>query len=130
MKKKVSALETAAAGGEAVKVKAGRKAATPEQKEAAAKARALEKEKAKNMRPEVFVQYQGGEVGVDALVEIGPGKALSGFAKKTVPETPVCAVETAADVEGLAEALRREVEKKDAEREAKLQAAVQKAKGE
>ena len=69
MKKKVSALETAAAGGEAVKVKAGRKAATPEQKEAAAKARALEKEKAKNMRPEVFVQYQGGEVGVDALVE-------------------------------------------------------------
>lgn len=69
MKKKVSALETAAAGGEAVKVKAGRKAATPEQKEAAAKARALEKEKAKNMRPEVFVQYQGGEVSVDALAE-------------------------------------------------------------
>lgn len=69
MKKKVSALETAAAGGEAVKAKTGRRAATPEEKEAAAKARALEKEKAKNMRPEVFVQYQGGEVSVDALAE-------------------------------------------------------------
>ncbi len=64
---------------------------------------------------------------VDALVEIGPGKALSGFAKKTVPDTPVCAVETAADVEGLAEALRRTAEKKEAEKEARTQAAVRKA---
>ena len=38
---------------------------------------------------------------VDAFVEIGPGKALSGFVRKTVPEMPVFAVETAADVEGL-----------------------------
>lgn len=65
-----------------------------------------------------------------SLVEIGPGKALSGFAKKTVPETPVCAVETAADVEGLADALQKAVEKKEAEREARLQTAIQKAKGE
>ena len=71
-----------------------------------------------------------GPIGVDALVEIGPGKALSGFAKKTVPETPVCAVETAADVEGLAEALRKEIEKKEAEQDARLQAAIEKAKGE
>ena len=71
-----------------------------------------------------------GPIGVDALVEIGPGKALSGFAKKTVPEMPVCAVETAGDVEALAEALRKEIEKKEAEREAKLQSAIQKAKGE
>lgn len=40
-------------------------------------------------------------MGLDALVEIGPGKALSGFVKKTVPELPVYAVETAADVEAL-----------------------------
>ena len=44
-------------------------------------------------------------LGLDALVEIGPGKALSGFVKKTVPGFPVCAVETAADVEALPETL-------------------------
>ena len=40
-------------------------------------------------------------MGLDALVEIGPGKALSGFVKKTVPGFPVHAVETARDVEAL-----------------------------
>ena len=44
--------------------------------------------------------------GVDALVEIGPGKALSGFVRKTVPEMPIYAVETVADVEKLLEALQ------------------------
>lgn len=44
-------------------------------------------------------------MGMDALVEIGPGKALSGFVRKTVPGLPVLAVETVADVEGLAEKL-------------------------
>ena len=38
---------------------------------------------------------------VDAVVEIGPGKALAGFVRKTVPELPVCSVETVADVESL-----------------------------
>lgn len=55
--------------GESTKPKTGRKAMSPEEKEAAAKARALEKEKAQNMRPEIFVQYQGGETSMDALVE-------------------------------------------------------------
>ena len=55
MKKKA---ETAAAvSAEVVKPKPGRKAMSPEEKEAAAKARALEKEKAQNMRPEIFVLY-------------------------------------------------------------------------
>ena len=45
-------------------------------------------------------------MGLDALVEIGPGKALSGFVKKTVPALPVYAVETAADVEQLTETIK------------------------
>ena len=43
---------------------------------------------------------------VKALVEIGPGKALSGFVKKTVPEMPVYAVETVADVENLVQLVK------------------------
>ena len=45
-------------------------------------------------------------MGLDALVEIGPGKALSGFVKKTVPELSVYAVETAAELEQLTETLK------------------------
>lgn len=48
-------------------------------------------------------------MGADALVEIGPGKALSGFVKKTVPEMPVHAVETVEDVETLAELIKENV---------------------
>ena len=59
----------AAVSTEGTKPKPGRKAMSLEEKEAAAKVRALEKEKAQNMRPEIFVQYQGGETGMDALVE-------------------------------------------------------------
>lgn len=71
-----------------------------------------------------------GPIGVDALVEIGPGKALSGFARKTVPETAVCAVETAADVEGLEKALSQAIAQKEQEKEAKTKAAVERAKQE
>lgn len=38
---------------------------------------------------------------VDAVIEIGPGTALSGFVRKTVPELPVFAVETAEEMEAL-----------------------------
>ena len=39
-------------------------------------------------------------------MEIGPGKALSGFVKKTVPDVSVYAVETAADVEALTQLVK------------------------
>lgn len=46
------------------------------------------------------------ELGADAVVEIGPGKALSGFVRKTVPGLPVFAVETAAEAKCLPELLK------------------------
>lgn len=67
MRKKADA--AAAVSGESTKPKTGRKAMSPEEKEAAAKAQALEKERAQNIRPEIFVQYQGGETNMDVLVE-------------------------------------------------------------
>lgn len=51
------------------KKRPGRQPMTAEEKAAAAKARAAEKEKADNLRPELFVQYQGGEVDMASLVE-------------------------------------------------------------
>ena len=47
-------------------------------------------------------------LGVDTIVEIGPGKALSGFVKKTVPAIKTCAVETCADIDALCEELKGE----------------------
>lgn len=46
------------------------------------------------------------ELGVDTIVEIGPGKALSGFVKKTAPAIKTYAVETCADLDALAAALK------------------------
>lgn len=40
-------------------------------------------------------------LGVDAMVELGPGKALSSFVKKTLPGFPVFSVETAEEAEKL-----------------------------
>ncbi len=51
------------------KKKAGRKAMSPEEKVAAAKVRAAEKEKASSLKPELIVQYQGSEIDLDKLVE-------------------------------------------------------------
>ena len=45
-------------------------------------------------------------LGMDALIEIGPGRVLSGFVKKTTPQLPVYAVETAEDVEQLTQLLK------------------------
>ena len=49
--------------------KPGRQPMTQEEKTAAAKARAEEKAKADNLKPEVFVQFQESDTAVDALVE-------------------------------------------------------------
>ena len=35
-----------------------------------------------------------GELGVDHILEVGPGNALSGFVKKTLPGVVCTAVET------------------------------------
>lgn len=51
------------------KKKPGRRPMSAKEKAAAAKLRAAEKEKAANMKPEIVVQYQGGETDVAALVE-------------------------------------------------------------
>jgi len=52
-----------------LKKKPGRQPMTPEEKEAAAKARAAEKEKAAHLTPEVLIQYQDTETDIAALVE-------------------------------------------------------------
>ena len=52
-----------------VKKRGGRKPMTETEKEIAAKARAQEKIKAENMKPEFIVQYQGTDVDLAALAE-------------------------------------------------------------
>jgi [acyl-carrier-protein] S-malonyltransferase len=62
----------------------------------------------KQVQSSVFMEdtiREMARMGVDAIVEIGPGKALSGFVRKTVPGLSVFAVETVADVQGLPEKL-------------------------
>lgn len=54
---------------ETEKKRPGRKPMTEAQKAAAAKARAEEKAKAANMRPEVYVQYQDSESEMFALID-------------------------------------------------------------
>lgn len=46
------------------------------------------------------------EAGVDTFLEIGPGKALSGFVKKTCPGAAVYSISTAADLESFREVLQ------------------------
>ena len=68
MRAKKEAINNAAAEPE-VKKKSGRKPMTAAEKEAAAKARAQEKAKAENLKPEFIVQYQGTDVDLAALAE-------------------------------------------------------------
>lgn len=65
--------------------KPGRKAMTPKEKEAAAKARAAEKAKADQMKPELIMQYQGADMDLGVLTEAA--KADFRAQKKRTPIT-------------------------------------------
>lgn len=73
-----------AAAEPAAKRKGGRKPMTPEEKAAAAKARAESKAKADSLKPTVVVQFQGSEVDLDALVE-----AAKADFRQTKKRTPI-----------------------------------------
>ena len=49
-----------------------------------------------------------GELGVDHILEVGPGSALSGFVKKTLPGVACAAVETPDQLEAVLTAWRNE----------------------
>lgn len=69
MRKKTSSGETINSEEPNAKKKPGRKPMTPEEREAAAKLRAAEKEKADNLKPVLILQYQGADVDMAALAE-------------------------------------------------------------
>ncbi len=49
--------------------------------------------------------YELEKMGVDTIIEVGPGKTIAGFVRKTVPSIRVIGVSTPEDVESLAEKL-------------------------
>ena len=48
------------------------------------------------------------DAGIDTIVEVGPGKALSGFVKKTAPQIRTIPVETAQQLEDAVTLLKKE----------------------
>ena len=54
------------------------------------------------------VLLDGDIVGIDTVVEIGPGKALSGLFKKTAPAIKTYHIDTAADFHSVVSALKGE----------------------
>jgi len=69
MRKKTNNDQVATPADPTIKRKPGRQPMTPEQREEAAKARAAEKERADNLKPEFFLQYQGCDTDMSVLVE-------------------------------------------------------------
>lgn len=67
MRKKVTGELKPEATGSETRRKPGRRPMTAEQKEAAAKIKAAEKEKADNLKPEVYMQFRGSDISMDAL---------------------------------------------------------------
>ncbi|MDX1620485.1 MAG: ACP S-malonyltransferase [Nitriliruptorales bacterium] len=53
----------------------------------------------------VSVQKTLAELGVELLVEVGPGRVLAGMAKRTVPDISIVSVSTPDDVRGLRDRL-------------------------
>ena len=49
-----------------------------------------------------------GELGVDHILEVGPGSALSGFVKKTLPDVACASVETPAQLDAVLTAWKEE----------------------
>lgn len=66
------------------KKRPGRKPQTLEEKEAAAKLRAAEKEKAENLKPELILQYQGAETDLSSLVEAAKAEFRSAHKRTLV----------------------------------------------
>lgn len=48
------------------------------------------------------------DMGVDLIVEIGPGKTIAGFVKKTCPEIPVVSVGAVSDIDKALEIIKEE----------------------
>ncbi|MGF6375771.1 [acyl-carrier-protein] S-malonyltransferase [Clostridiales Family XIII bacterium PM5-7] len=48
------------------------------------------------------------QAGIDTIIEVGPGKALAGFVRKTCKDIKVLGIETAADLEKVMELLKGE----------------------
>ena len=64
----------------------GRKAMTENEKEVAAKKRAEEQEKAKNMTPALFLQYQGDEIDIAALTESAKADFKAGHKRTLITD--------------------------------------------
>jgi len=66
----------------------------------------LEKQVQQSVYMEDSIRYIAQQ-GVDTFVEIGPGKVISGFVKKTVPEARTFSIDTVADFENVVEELKK-----------------------
>ena len=65
----------------------------------------------KQVQSSVYMEdtlHRLGELGVDHILEVGPGSALSGFVKKTLPGVPCASVETPEQLDAALAAWRDE----------------------
>lgn len=66
------------------KKRPGRKPMTPEEKAAAKAARDAEKALADNLKPEIFMEYQGSQTDMKTLVEAAKNDFQAGNGKKRI----------------------------------------------